>query len=147
LSQWIAILIGVGLISSCAYGPKAERKTPLSYLSGENYETGPGGQADQLVIPVVKRKEQATLIEGRVFAGEGINTVQVRNVQVGLYDHEGHLLLTSTSAEGGQFQFQAPIRNGKYRLKLNSDRYRGEVPLEVSSYTIKDVLIRAETLR
>lgn len=137
-------LMAVGLISACAYGPKAERKTPMSYLSGESYETGPSGATDQILIPVVKRKEKATLIEGHVLTGEGIESTYLKNVQVGLYALDGTRVHLSTTGEGGEFRIHTPIHNGKYILKLLSNRYGGETPIEVSSYSLANVTIQAK---
>jgi hypothetical protein len=141
------VIFWLGVGSACVYGPKAERKTPMSHLSGENYETGPMGGRDQLILPVVKRKEKATLIEGQVLVGEGIEASPLRNVQVGLYDSDDHLIYTSTSGAGGQFRIHTPVQNGKYLLRLVSNQYNGETPIEVTSYTLTNVLIRAYKTR
>jgi hypothetical protein len=140
--KFYTVALSCFLIGSCVYGPKAERKTPLSYLDGENYATTVEGYSDVLAVPLAIRKEKATQIDGKVLLGEGIAGVPIKNQKVALYSPEGKLLSEVTSGNAGEFRIKSAIRNGSYVLKVVSDSYSGEVPITIKDYTLENVVLK-----
>jgi|GEM_PF-2094146 len=143
MTKSLAFLLLGTLISSCVYGPKAERKTTLSYLNGENYETTAQAGSDAAVIPIVKRKEKATQIDGVVLTGEGVAATPVKNLSVTFYDAKKKVLKNIFTDEDGRFSFSTQLKNGEYLAKITDDKYAGQTTIDVNSYKPEAIVIKA----
>ncbi len=136
---WLMLSVG------CVYGPKAERKTSLSYLNGESYETASDSGTDKLMVPLIKRKEKLTRIQGSVVSGEGISQIPVKRIPIGIYSQDGKLIQETSTDLDGRFSIAETLNNGRYLLKVTGDKYTGEEILEITSYEIGNVVVRAKS--
>lgn len=142
--QKTTILVLLLSLSACAYGPKTEKKSPLNVLNGENYQTAPDGTVDRPVIPIVKRKERTTEVQGKVMLAAGLGAVPVQGVAIGLFAEDGKMLANTTSGIGGEFALKAPVKNGVYKLKTIDDKYSGNYPVAVESYSVSGILFQVQ---
>jgi hypothetical protein len=135
------------LLSACAYGPKTENKSPLSVLNGENYETTPTGASGSSVmgVPIVKTKERATHVRGKVVVRAELVDVPVRFVKLAVFSNEGAKLQEATTDSDGSFNLVAILKNGIYRLEVLSPRYSGELTFEVRQYEIENIVLQARS--
>ncbi len=144
--SWFSKLTLSGVVmamtSGCVYGPKAERKTPLDYLNGENYETSATGGIDHVVVPLIKRKEKSSRITGRVLQGEGISQIPLRNLRLGLFAREGSMIQEATTDNSGNFVFVGVFHNGQYRIQILSTKYVAEQSFDLTSYAVDNLVLR-----
>ncbi len=139
-----ASVIVAAVLVGCAYGPKTEKKSPLNVLNGENYQTGPAGTTNQLVVPIVKRKHRSTEVQGKVMMQAGLGAVPVQGVEIGLFADDGKMLANGTSGVGGEFVLQVPVKNGVYKLKTIGTKYTGQYPVAVQSYSVTGILFQVQ---
>lgn len=136
------LIIFTFLLSSCVYGPKSERKSPLNYLSGDHYETSRTG-SDQYIIPVVKKKEKPTRIEGAVSVKAGMFATPLRHLNLVLLKPNGTQVHEFSTDSEGKFSFSAHLKNGSYQLKIKSEKYSGSLSFEVKSYEVSNLSLIA----
>lgn len=143
MSKLISLFTLGALLSSCVYGPKAERKSTLNYLNGENYETTAQAGGDAAVIPIVKRKEKLTHISGVVLIGDGVAATPVKNLSITLYDAKKKVLKNVYTDEDGKFTIADELKNGEYLAKITDDKYAGQTIIDVNSYNPDGIVIKA----
>lgn len=143
---FLTLLLSVAfLISSCAYGPKVEHKTPLDVLNGENYEASKEGPTT-VVVPIVKRKERMTHIQGRLMTADvTMLSVPLRFVPIDLVSAKDEVLQQIRTENDGSFEFSAVMPNGDYLLRVESPKYFGQTKIAVNAYEIKNVLLKVST--
>jgi hypothetical protein len=143
----LCLLACMGFLSSCVYGPKAEKKSPLNVLNGENYDNSSAtGQSDQLLVPVVKRKERITRIRGSVVRKEGIADVPLKNVRLELIAGDGKPLEKVATDIYGEFSLSGVFKNGNYVLRVASEKYGGELSFKVEDYEVDHLVVQAKPL-
>lgn len=146
------LIFCVVLFSSCAYGPKTEKKSPLNALNGENYVTSAEGgtmgttlNSGGVALPIaMKRKDRATEVQGKVMMQAGLGAVPVQGVEIGLFAEDGKMLANGSSGIGGEFTLRVPVRNGVYKLKTIGDKYEGQYPVAVQSYSVTGILFQVQ---
>ena len=136
---WVALPL---FFTSCAYGPKT-KASGLEVLNGSNYE---GSRVSApLAIPIVKRRESNSVITGTVLLEQNGIPTPVFHEKLQLIQ-DGKILLDTVTAAGGRFQFSAPLVNGRFELKIDSDRYLGSRDFYLDGYKMENlqVFIRAK---
>lgn len=123
------------VLSSCAYGPTQEKKSPLNYLSGEHYEQ----TANVFGVPLVERKTKETIISGYIQMDDPFAKLP-GEAQLSLIS-DGKIFATLHANKSGRFQFQGVFPDGDYILKASSPLSAGEVLIKINSYKISDLLI------
>lgn len=129
------IIILTCVLSSCAYGPAQEKKSPLNYLNGEHYDQSVNINS----LPVLgKQKEKDTIISGKLEMDDAFSRLP-NKVELALVSN-GKTILTSHTNAAGIFSFQGNLINGKYLLKASSSQFSGEKLIDVDAYKV-DVLV------
>jgi hypothetical protein len=147
-------IAAIFLFSACVYGPKAERKSPLNYLNGENYESSPQGP-DKMVVVMAKRKDRTTRLRGRVVRKEGLVEVPVKQARVTLSNAEKATVAEARTDLNGEFALAGVIPNGRYRIAAESEWRSGTKAdgikeermlmtqtIDVNAYEIDNIIIR-----
>ncbi len=123
-------------------GPKTDPKSPLNYLSGENYQA-----TDSIMgVTVVDRKARSTEISGSVVGkvkdiSDGAIGVPLRNIQVALLTTKGQKIAETITTEYGDFKFSVPLQNGTYQLAVDTQKYVGSRSIEVTSYELHNLAL------
>ncbi len=128
---------------SCIVGPKAEKKSALNVLNGENYKTTAAGGVDSVVIPVLRTNERHTKISGRVFVRDSFAKVPLRMQNLHLKSKHKVVAVTTTD-EKGEFLFSDVIKNGAYHIVLESEKYDGQIAISISGYDNPDYEIEVK---
>jgi hypothetical protein len=126
-------------------GPKTENKTPLAALNGKSYDVSEDSGGQRLLVPILTKKDRASVIEGRLEMKNGIASVPLRFVKIGLFDSGEKLVTESTTDPSGIFRLNGIVPNGSYKVKVLSEKYRGSATVDVKDYVTHDVLIFAES--
>ncbi len=122
------------LLSSCASGPKSEKKSSLNYLSGDHYQSDVTAGS----IPLsVKRVRKNTTLSGKCFfkQGDGFK-YPVKFVRINILE-DGRTLGSTTTDGSGNFTLSSYLENGAYQLSVDSKKYRGSIPVKVEKYEYK----------
>jgi hypothetical protein len=130
-------------LCSCVVGPKAELKSPLNVLNGENYHGAADGSTDRVVIPIMKAKARLTNVQGLVYTQDAFAQIPMRFQKVQLKARD-KILVETTSNEKGEYRISEVIPNGHYMVMVISDQYRGQAPLHISAYENPNVNIRVD---
>ena len=134
------------LFSSCAYGPKTERKSPLNHLNGEHYQTPTVKVISPLLILRNKRKDKPSKIEGAVVVKGELFDSPLRYIQIGFFNKDNQQLFTTTTDNAGNFSHESVVKNGTYKLRILGSKYKGEIKVIIESYTVKELKIFATQL-
>lgn len=121
------------LIVSCVTGPRAERKSPLNILNGENYQTGSDGSTDRVVVPILTRKERLTTVAGSVYVQDNLTRIPMR-FQTVVLKSKAKVIFETNSNEKGEYKFTGVLPNGSYTLGAESKEYSGKTAIEISTY-------------
>ncbi len=128
---------------ACVYGPKTEKKSSLDYLHGENYESSAQGP-DHVVVPIIKTKERHTHIRGMVVISEiDAPEIPLRFVGLTVFSKDEQRLASASSDSDGKFTLNGVLANGTYSLRVESSKYNGEAKIEINSYDLNNVIVRA----
>jgi hypothetical protein len=136
----IISLIVFCLLSACVYGPKVEHKSPLNSLNGENYETSALGQADTLIIPVVKRKAKTTRLQGEAMFEDGINQRPIKFIKLQL-KKDAQVLAEATTNTSGKYNFSLVLTNGMYLIEAADKKYSGHIKFNVDRFVMTDLVV------
>ena len=127
------------LFSSCAYGPKTEKKSPMNVLNGDQYKSG----VDVLGIPIVERQRKDTTIKGSCFFLKDGDDFRYPVKFQKLTLSRGNLVLdTQNTNDRGEFTFSHYLENGKYILKIESKNFHGSMEIKVDSYLISNLAFK-----
>jgi len=126
-------------ISSCVYGPETEKKSIFNYLNGKHYRQPAFAEAVRL--PVFKEQIVNTSIKGRILLSNF--TIPVKFEELILVKNED-VVLETTSGYDGSFHFFGALPNGKYKIKVKSEKYFGEKKVLVDRYDISNVIFLIE---
>jgi hypothetical protein len=137
--------IAVPWSGGCTYGPKAERKSTLSYLNGEQYITPTEGPT-QLVVPIVKRRERNTQIKGRVVVKDGAIETPIRYAKVTLLELSGKTVVETMSDLGGEFLLKGAIKNGTYQLVGTLGQKKCLQIIVVDRYELNNVICQLKEI-
>jgi hypothetical protein len=147
LKIWVPALLSMTSLAACVYGPKTDKKSTLDYLHGENYETSAQGP-DHVVVPIIKTKERHTHIQGAVVIGESDTPeIPLRFVGLTVFSKENQRMASTSTDSDGKFSLGGVLANGTYTLRIESSKYRGELMVEINSYDVKDITVRAQKVR
>lgn len=138
----LIVLILPFSIASCVTGPRTEMKTPLSVLNGENYDHGPGGAADRLVVPVITTKERNTHIRGRVILRDGLTEIPLRGLLLKIHSNDRSIQEVLTDAKG-EFLFSGVFKNSRYQIFCQSEKFVCESSIDLHAYEIKGLVLEA----
>ena len=133
----------LAVAAGCVTGKRAEDKTGLDRLNGENYITD--SSAALMVQPVIPlyvgdQKQRATKVTGAVWRGEGIGKSPVGQAVVQIVKDD-KVLFEVTSAPDGDFKLFPVLPNGGYTLRAKSGDQSSEMPFFVKGYEVKDLNI------
>ena len=140
------IIATVLLLSACVTGPNTEKKHTLDVLNGENYDVGPSGPAEVILIPVVKSKQRESQVVGQVVILSRGAPTPLRYVSVGLYDTQNRLVTQASTDSDGKFILRATILNGEYQLRLTSEKYSGSQSVSIKDYSTSGIMITAQQI-
>ena len=126
----IILLIGC---FSCATGPKAEKKSPLNYLSGDHYDS----DITSGVLPIrIERKRKNTSLSGDCFFQRAQDDFKypAKFQRIILLKEQKEVASSSTDGNG-HFEINSYLKNGEYELALDSVKYRGKKRIDISKYS------------
>ena len=127
-------------LTSCVSGPNSERKNPLNYLNGEHYRQSPTGGGDQLVLPILKRKDKLTMISGQTVLKSGILVTPVRHAKIELFDSNKKMVATTTSNNMGEYQLSGRLKNGSYSINVETKSLQLSRSLSIDRYKIEGLI-------
>lgn len=106
--------------------------------SATNSQMAGGGTNPQM------QADSVTRVRGHVTLG-GILGDAIRFEKLELV-RNGRIRMTTSSGANGEFEFSGELPDGRYEIRLASDRYQGERPVTIDGFGIEELEVIGEPL-
>jgi hypothetical protein len=141
----LTFCIVILVLSGCVYGPDVEHKSVLNTLNGENYDTSKNMSSDAMFVPFAKTKERMTEIKGQLVIHEDDSLpTPLRYISLAISNDKGDIIQKLKSGPNGEFAFSGVFLNGSYAIKVESDKYVGQLLIDVNAYSVDKLILIAK---